>query len=855
MLSLDDKNGLFFTFGDIKIEIAKLYENGEFYEDNIQCYPKLTYEIDTTSFILKCNYDKYTFNLFMNGIKYCLLGKNINGVFYSFTHLEQILKKYGYKNPVYRQKSENEFHSLENPESIKDFNYSDEIIIREKNDDKEFKVMYDSMSNIYAKEPLKLYKKNLQLELLSVNLKKYFYNNDIDINLKQQISIFKSQLRINIFSEVKKLLKSKEKIFAICGPFGIGKSFTSLLLQKILYLEKVNTIYINLSNNEEISELKKTIIKESFFLNLTEEKFISLANKIYNYKINNIWDIISLIDTHCDQENIDYLLIIDQYKKKRDPEDNLNKLKVKHIFLLSSINDEDVKKNLVSQIRGDITNLEFKYVYFNNLKINDYIKNNSNNYDESIIGCLKDFNYLPNVIFLLEYVFNKNVLDFYNYQYQLELKKLSKFYKLYNISYLSNIFVSKQINDSKAINPKLIGKEEFLNNINDITLKYISYRQESNNNYFSLYYSFDYAKYPIENEINYYIAKQRFNSKSEPSLLGGEFENILKHKFILDKPLFEIDSFIIVNKIVDMELSEEYKNIKVEHLKEKKCVFISQSNFYGQDYNFAVLYPIKKEIILIQAQYKITSDNTHKKSRYSDMINISVIYNSINQKLGIDIKKIYLLYMSSVEYNYQRKTDIDDILNSKMINCIFYSINLDYFTSDFENNLSIINPTESMEIYPNPNVYINQIFSKNRRTDELLFSLMISEQQLKNNDKFLLNEYKKFLNSLMYSHIKTELKKHLGEFQSPFSNNYRLIPNINFNNYLLFFQIGKNKEIDFSKNLILVYDDINSLTYYNITTDKILKNYSIRNKFEYRTYYYVIGKWVDNNGINFEEDD
>ena len=316
MLSLDDKNGLFFILGNIKIEIAKLYENGEFYEDNIQCYPKLTYEIDTTSFILKCNYDKYTFNLFMNGIKYCLLDKNINGVFYSFTHLDEILKKYGYKNPVYRQKSENEFHSLENPESIKDFNYSDEIIIREKNDDKEFKVMYDLMSNIYAKEPLKLYKKNLQLELLSVNLKKYFYNNDIDINLKQQISIFKSQLRINIFSEVKKLLKSKEKIFAICGPFGIGKSFTSLLLQKILYLEKVNTIYINLSNNEEISELKKTIIKESFFLNLTEEKFISLANKIYNYKINNIWDIISLIDTHCDQENIDYLLIIDQYKKK-----------------------------------------------------------------------------------------------------------------------------------------------------------------------------------------------------------------------------------------------------------------------------------------------------------------------------------------------------------------------------------------------------------------------------------------------------------------------------------------------------------------------------------------------------------
>jgi hypothetical protein len=139
---------------------------------------------------------------------------------------------------------------------------------------------------------------------------------------------------------------------------------------------------------------------------------------------------------------------------------------VKNIFLLSSINDIDVKENLVSQIRGNF-NLEFKYVYYINLQINDYIKNNSINYGDEIIGCLKDFNYLPNVIFLLEYIFNKNVLDFYNYQYHLELKKLSKFYKMYNISYLSNILVSEQINDSKAINPKLISKEDFSNNIND----------------------------------------------------------------------------------------------------------------------------------------------------------------------------------------------------------------------------------------------------------------------------------------------------------------------------------------------------------------------------------------------------
>ena len=177
-----------------------------------------------------------------------------------------------------------------------------------------------------------------------MNLNKYFTDNNIEINLDKELPIFKSSSRLSIFYEVEELLKKKDKIFAICGPFGIVKSFTSLLLQKNLYLININTLYVNLANNEEITNLKETLIKESFFLNLTKEKFVFLANKISNYKVNNIWDIISLIDNYCDEEKIDYLLILDQYKSKRDPKGNLSMLKVNHIFLLSSINDKDIKK-------------------------------------------------------------------------------------------------------------------------------------------------------------------------------------------------------------------------------------------------------------------------------------------------------------------------------------------------------------------------------------------------------------------------------------------------------------------------------------------------------------------------------
>ena len=130
MISLDDKNGLFYTFGNITIDVSKLYDHREFYSDNIQVYPELKYEIEMPSFILNFEYKENKFSLFIIGIKYNLFDKGINGVLYSFTHLKMILEKYNYKNPVYREKSQYEFQLLDEPEKIENFNFSDEIIIK-----------------------------------------------------------------------------------------------------------------------------------------------------------------------------------------------------------------------------------------------------------------------------------------------------------------------------------------------------------------------------------------------------------------------------------------------------------------------------------------------------------------------------------------------------------------------------------------------------------------------------------------------------------------------------------------------------------------------------------------------------
>ena len=46
---------------------------------------------------------------------------------------------------------------------------------------------------------------------------------------------------------------------------------------------------MNLSYDEEISKLKETLIKESFFLNLGQTDFVFLANKITYYKVKGYY--------------------------------------------------------------------------------------------------------------------------------------------------------------------------------------------------------------------------------------------------------------------------------------------------------------------------------------------------------------------------------------------------------------------------------------------------------------------------------------------------------------------------------------------------------------------------------------
>ena len=213
------------------------------------------------------------------------------------------------------------------------------------------------------------------------------------------------------------------------------------------------------------------IIKELFYLIFDKNKFISFSDELYKENIKEFWEIIIIIDKYCEDNKIDYLLILDQYQEKTDKNKQIKSLKTKKIFLISIINDTDIKKNLISTIKNDYSTdlINYKYIIslFDKEEIIPFIKIEKNKSDK-IMKILGLFNFLSFYLFLLEHIYNWNVLNFINDQFYSILKKLSVFLDISDIKVMSSLISYGKINSSYNIIKKTIDLKYFLNNINDI---------------------------------------------------------------------------------------------------------------------------------------------------------------------------------------------------------------------------------------------------------------------------------------------------------------------------------------------------------------------------------------------------
>lgn len=844
---LDASDDLIYTINEETIKLSTLYDpkDHSFLNKEINKYKNLTYRFDMYNCLIiltskdKDHDENIEIKIFVKAKEYMIFSNKKEGLFYSEEHLKKLLKKYDIASPIYQIFNKKKEIILEEIKvSV------GKIVIKSRADPSELKDNYKNMIIKYDKEIV--FEKEIEFENLSPNFKKYIMNN------KEQksdlIYFFSSIDRFSLLMKISTFLKSQEQIFAICGPFGIGKTFTSLFIQKQLFKEKIYSVYINLENEENMNDLKQTIIKEIFFLGLDEKGYLNLSSQILDGLFNDIWEIISKIDNYCEINKIKYLLILDQYQKNRDRNDLIYNLKTEKIFLLSSINDEDVKENLFSEKKNK---KKFNYIYIANFNLQTEVKQFLSGKKEEEKKCIEMFNYNPLSIFLMENVFNWNILDFLNAQFWIILKQLDDFYNIKNITFINYLLENNLINSTDCINGKGINKEKFIKNINNISLKYITYIFEDEIAY--LYYSFNYVKNVLIFERKYIMDRINIINENVEHVRGEQFENIIKHKFILDKDIMQIDGFITVNEIAKMNLVNEYEKINIKELKEKNSIFIYQLKANGEDYDMAVLYPKNEEIILIQVKYKLSMSNVNNLNYYSEKKKIKIIKDAL-KKLDIDAKKIYILYISSVNFNDKREAF--NILKKRKINCLFYNIKLDSFSVNFENIFDDYKSLASI-IYPKVEDYKIQSFEKQRRFPQMLMTALKKIQKDKKPEN-LEKEYNVFIDHLRSKGFKNDFVKHLGMFYKKKITSSDF-PILAFNYYLLFFKADNFQNIDYKKGLFLVYEEKYQLYNYDINNGKKTKRVDLEALL--KNYNFIVGIWKENdydnnnNIIDIKEDE
>ena len=542
---------------------------------------------------------------------------------YSKLHLKLILEKINYNNPYYLENDKKIILKVDNKDLL---SITKLIII---NDGEENKA---TISNLYY-EIKKLYTNEYELgkstyEFITVNFNEYFH---ISVNLKSKFFYFNTEERGIIFEEIHKFLEkdNKEKLLGFCGPYGIGKSITSLFIQKDLYFSnKKKSVYINLKYyyNSEIKdeEKEKAFIKECYFLVDNSEEFYEIFQLI-SFKKKNIWIMIEdLVDYLFKKNRKEFFLIIDQYKQKFDEEKNLKNLtKTIKIIILSSINDKDVKYNLIAKLEKEVNQQNFvinfkyddiiKYIYILNL-----FKLNENNLDiffkdekgdeialaKNILNNI--FNNIPKYINLYLYYY-KNIVELYNKEYV----------KIFiNIDY----FLQANIDDDffKVIdNKEKLNKKNFITKAKNIPLKYINYVQNIQEETFILYYSFPLIKTILNDYNNFIKRKKSYYTEDNESTKGNNFEAIFK-VILRNYYILPIDGYFEVENLIKMDLINIYTKIDNNYFLNKNIIFINQINRTGKLYDLALYYAKEKNLILFQVKYIIKDSNVKHKNQYLD---------------------------------------------------------------------------------------------------------------------------------------------------------------------------------------------------------------------------------------------
>ena len=728
------------------IEPSKFYKKSIFQKEGSYMIQNNVELVNVSGFDINLYVKGKSIKLFCSPLE-ITNSSNKKVIIYSKDHFLELIKlfpdKFKYYRTIYNSKWE-KFDTNDINNIILSLNkiiFADKNIIIEESSSF-FKNTKEKYDEFFKNNNTVFFIEKIDPILISVNFFKYYSttrNKEINIIHSPDRSLCIMNI-LNFYNTEKKI-----KIKAYTGPYGIGKTFSFLMAQKLLYISQIRSLYINLKYYETLAPLDEkieTLQKECFYLFFKENEYSTFLNKTNFFPFKSVFDAIINIVKILNKNKYEYLIFLDQYQEKFFSKGNLKALKkiCKKLVLISSINDTDVKLNI-------------------------YIKLN-----------------------------------------------------------------------------------KFLENIDNIPLKYINYISDGEK--VKLFFAFPLIEEILKKYFKYCENINNFNIIEEnEGKLGTAFEEIVSVDFKI-RSLMKVYSFFDVKEISNLnEPNDNFTNLKQLYLS-KKRIFIGQTNFRGPKYDMAVVLTEVKTLILIQAKYKITnkilSKADYNKEKKKILENI--------KNLGFDIATIHVLYFSSIDYN--RDESVYNILKNKEVECYFYSIHNKKFYRDIYESYSIDDFILSdktklcwnyvnwkVSYNPLKHIPVNDVVKEKINLLERKFSKQINEN--KYDDKNLVNLYESFLVYLNNNHLCNNFIHILGMFLILSSQEY---PNgiYQFNNldyYILVCKISEFKII-FDKSIyIICHDDNSNIIYYSVNMDKRVKKNDFENNMKSEKFNYIQGYW------------
>ena len=751
-----------------KIEINKKILK-ELDNDDLKSFPEGTKKVNNMSktYLYELLFkDKSVLRIFKIPVdcKIKDLEPNIN--LFSNEHLKLVLEKSNYKCPLYfsSYSKKKVFIDINDIEKTQFF-YDDYIEIKEDEEDYETKI-----TKIF-KESKEIYN-NIDIQItyryISLNYNNYFSNyHSFNQDLSENFDYFFSKNRRNLQGNIQHFLSNKNKcnkkigekennaknnndnpseeiienVYPVCGPHGTGKTITALFIHKSLLFQEIKGIYLNFKYyyNDNISWENKieTLIKECFFIVENKDELLKLYLNFV--KLNDFYEVLLIIKEFIEKKsNSNIYMILDQYQNQYNKNNILDPLVKIKVFLLSSINDFDVKTNLIYKYEEELiecdlqkirSNKRIRYNYIENLidqeyyekdkykniirnKIKKYAKdeNNIEKELEYVYNILKKFDYLPKYFF--RYINNyDSICDLLFIEYSNIIKKLNVFFYLakIDINQINLLIKNNNLVEKNNSNVKTLTKENFITYLKYIPLKYINFTKSKNGEFY-FYYSFPLFKTILKEFIEYIESKELFYITDDERKRGIYFENIVKMELRAFQKL-NIDGYLKFNDLMNMNPTKKYTILNKIYFVSKNNIFLDQKNRYGKSFDFGIYKPQTKELILIQSKYIINNNNVSNGKDYYKKDCLKVM-NSFNEISKENVEKVYLLFISSYYYNFVIQDRILNILKNKRINCIFYSKEYNYFTFDFEFPSLELNCTNSFMIIPDSSCYKEQLSFK-----------------------------------------------------------------------------------------------------------------------------------------------